>query len=244
MEGSMEGLPLSSNLVDTILSFIKKDPSSRRYERKFKLYLGQSLSVESQLRQIGFYDAYKPRSVSSIYFDNENYSFAKHNIDGERYRLKPRLRWYGDKYNAAKLELKFRDGFNGYKKVYSGFGFSGAIQSFSKSIKKISIFLNKFQSLTNLRPSTKVTYKRRYFLHQSGIRATIDTHIYVESVSVDMYQSKDEIPLGFEVLEIKYMAKNDNYVREYIYPYFTFLSMRLTKCSKYVESVIAISNNK
>ena len=59
-----------------------------------------------------------------------------------------------------------------------------------------------------------------------------------------MYQSKDEIPLGFEVLEIKYMAKNDNYVREYIYPYFTFLSMRLTKCSKYVESVIAISNNK
>ena len=240
----MEELPLSSNLVDTILSFLKEDPSSRRYERKFKLYLGQSLSVESQLRQIGFYDVFKPRSVSSIYFDDEKYSFAKHNIDGERYRLKPRLRWYGDKYNVAKLELKFRDGFNGYKKVYSDFGFLGTTQSFLKSIKKISIFLNKFQSLTNLRPSAKVTYNRRYFLHQSGIRATIDTHIYVESISVDMYQSKNEIPLGFEVLEIKYTAKNDNYVREYIYPHFIYLSMRLTKCSKYVESIIAISNNK
>jgi hypothetical protein len=243
MEGSMERLPLSSDLVDTILSFIKVDSSSRRYERKFKLYLGQSLVVESELRQLGFYEAFKPREVSSIYFDNEKFSFAKHNIDGERYRLKPRLRWYGDNYCAAKLELKFRDGFNGYKNVYSDFGFLGTTQSLSNSIRKISIFLNKFQSLKNLRPSSKVTYQRRYFLHPSGIRATIDTHIYVESISSDMHQSKNQLPIGFEVLEIKYTAENDNYVREYIYPHFIYLSMRLTKCSKYVESILTLSDN-
>ena len=240
----MEEPPLDSNLVDTILSFIKSNPSSKRYERKFKLYLGQSLVVESQLRQIGFYEIFSPRSVSSIYFDDEQYSFAKHNIDGERYRLKPRIRWYDEKYNAAKLELKFRDGFNGYKKTYNGFGFSGTSQSVLKLVKKTSIFLNDFKSLANLRPSTKVSYRRRYFMHPRGVRATIDMDVYAEPISYDMYQSRGEIPLGFEVLEIKYTAEQDDYVRTYIYPCFIYLSMRLTKCSKYVESVLSLSNNK
>ena len=240
----MEGLPLDSNLVDTILSFIESNSSSKRYERKFKLYLGQSLIVESQLRQLGFYEMFTPRSVSSIYFDDEQYSFAKHNIDGERYRLKPRIRWYDKKYNAAKLELKFRDGFNGYKNTYSGFGFSNTPNSVLKLVKKTSNFLNDFRSLTDLRPSTKVTYQRRYFMHPRGIRATIDIDIYAEPISCDIYQSRGEIPLGFEVLEIKYIAGHDDYVREYIYPCFIYLSMRLTKCSKYVESVFSLSNNK
>jgi len=244
MEAAMEEPLLDSNLVDTILSLIKTNSSSKRYERKFKLYLGQGLIVESQLRQLGFYEIFSPRSVSSIYFDDEQYSFAKHNIDGERYRLKPRIRWYDDKYDKAKLELKFRDGFNGYKKTYNGFGFSGTSQSVFKLVKKVSSFLSDFKLLTDLRPSTKVTYQRRYFMHPRGIRATIDIDVYAEPISYDMYQSRDQIPLGFEVLEIKYTSENDNYVREYIYPCFIYLSMRLTKCSKYVESILSLSNNK
>jgi hypothetical protein len=240
----MEKPLLNNNLVDLILKLVELNKSSERNERKFKVRNGQSIAVESILRQTEFYEAFPSRKVSSIYFDDDVFSYAKHNIDGERYRLKPRVRWYDNHYNSAKLEIKYRDGFSGYKNSYKDFGFSDNQNSFENILNNTIIFLQKNYSLKDLKPTVKVSYTRRYFEHPSGIRATIDTNVTAEGINtLNAYKSTAGMLLAFEVLEIKYKTSMDDFVREYIYPNFYTLSTRLTKCSKYVESVIALTDN-
>jgi hypothetical protein len=235
--------PRDGILIDCIKSLISEQPQSRRYERKCKLRYGQSLYIESELRALGFHETYMPRSVSSIYFDDESFSFAKANLDGIRYRIKPRLRWYNAETNNATLELKYRDGFNGYKKQFAHYSFNKNNTSYSAIIGVIQEELRNALHLSNLLPSSQVNYDRRYFEHASGIRATIDTCITVNTPGFTESIINQTIPLGFEVLEIKYIPRLDNYIREFIYPSLSRLSIRLTKCSKYVESIKSVSDN-
>ena len=48
-------------------------------------------------------------------------------------------------------------------------------------------------------------------------RAKIDIDVCAEPIYCDQYQSKYEIPLGFEAVEKKYTALNDYCVRKYIF---------------------------
>ena len=42
-----------------------------------------------------FREVYPLRQVNNIYFDTQEYVLLQHHIDGNQYRKKLRLRWYG-----------------------------------------------------------------------------------------------------------------------------------------------------
>jgi hypothetical protein len=204
-----------------------------RFERKFRMRASDGQIAFSHLLNIGFSTIYDPRQVNSIYYDKANFQFARENIDGERYRVKPRLRWYGDKnlnnQTEASLEYKFRDSFIGYK--YR---------------KKILRPLLEYQNIPSriendlfctVTPTIKISYEREYFYHTSGIRATIDRNISAQNLRSD--KSSNFFSLGYDVLEFKYPIKLDNYFRDSLYGNFSNLApYRLNKSSKYIEGLL------
>ena len=72
-----------------------KSPSLR-YEIKYK----QNIDIKMLLRLIksipaNFRNSYPPRDVNSIYLDDETFFSYNENINGNSYREKYRVRWYG-----------------------------------------------------------------------------------------------------------------------------------------------------
>ena len=96
----------------------------------------------------------------------------------------------------------------------------------------------------NLFLCANVIYQREYFRHSSGIRLTFDKEISCSLINFDQnkYEFKQKhIKLPFEVLEFKYPLMLDNTFREEIFPKLQDFPIRLTKCSKYAESIIALN---
>lgn len=221
----------SSLLSNFIHLYPREEP---RFERKFRIRASDGQISFSHLLNIGFSTIYAPRQVNSIYYDKSNYQFARENIDGERYRVKPRLRWYGDKdldnINEASLEYKFRDSFIGYK-------FRKIIVRPFLEYKNIPSRIENDLFCTVI-PSIKISYDREYFYHNSGIRATIDRNISAQNLRSDKYSNFFSI--GYDVLEFKYPTKLDSYFRDSMYANFTnFAPYRLNKSSKYIEGLLA-----
>ena len=97
----------------------------------------------------------------------------------------------------------------------------------------------------NLFLCANVFYQREYFRHSSGIRLTFDKDISCSLINFDenKYKFKQKhTKLPFEVLEFKYPFMLDNIFREEIFPKLQDFPVRLTKCSKYTESIIALNN--
>ena len=220
------------NSQDILNEFVSaKLLSSPRFERKFRLRSFDSDISVTHLLSLGFHPVYEERQINSIYFDTLDYRFAVENINGERYRVKPRLRWYGnvdiDNKSKATLEYKFRDGFLGYK-------FSKIIEKplyeEVDNIIKSDIFETVYQSV-------KISYQRKYFIHPNGIRATADNKI----VAYNMRLNKStDFMLDYDVIEFKYHESLDNHFREFVFPRYSKLAAyRLNKSSKYVEGLLA-----
>ena len=93
-----------------------------RYERKFILSNQTIPELENLLRnsKFNFKKNYPTRKVNSIYFDDYNASSVLDNLDGNNFKNKVRLRWYGKKklINSPTLELKNKNGYVSYKKIY------------------------------------------------------------------------------------------------------------------------------
>ena len=81
-----------NNIINLVNDMAKRSQSQSRYERKSKINVGQSNFFKGVFNLLGFYKCYEKRKISSIYFDDYNYSFAQSNINGDFYRLKPRIR--------------------------------------------------------------------------------------------------------------------------------------------------------
>ena len=68
-----------------------------------------------------FFNFHHPsRKVNSIYFDTNNYSSIRQNLDGISEKKKIRVRWYGDKKTITDpiLEIKSKKGFEVSKKNF------------------------------------------------------------------------------------------------------------------------------
>ena len=205
-----------------------------RYERKFRLRVSDAKISHAHLLNLGFSPIHNKRRVNSTYFDTSDYRCALENINGERYRIKPRLRWYGEQnYSdsiSAYLEYKFRDGFVGYKYRKT---ISSALPGYEDIASTIENDL--FFSVS---PSIQISYDRNYFFHPSGIRATIDTNIV--SCNLRSWRHADFMPINYDVVEFKYPIELDNFFRESIFLRFNQLSpYRLNKSSKYVEGLLS-----
>ena len=222
----MKKVQLNIEDVVNLLQSVSNSPP--RYERKSRFRRGQDAFIVPILKAYGFISEYPDRFINSIYFDTYDLDFAKANINGDRFRFKPRIRWYNSS-KKRQLEFKFRDGFNGYKLNYNlPSDVGGAIYSANKKIKK--------ETGLSLNPVVKVSYHRSYYIHSNGIRLTVDTGINAHRVDSDEYSNI--VNLDFEVVEFKYESQLDDQFR-YIYNSMVdYIPLRLTKCSKYVESML------
>ena len=207
-----------------------------RYERKFIINNFTIPSLENLLRnsKFKFKKNYAERKVNSIYFDNGNFDSFFENIDGNNFKNKFRLRWYGDKnvISSPTLEIKKKVSYNNSKVFYK-------IKNFKKiklSKKNIEQILNKLRKkynfLLNKSPISSTHYNRLYFISsKNNVRATIDYNINYNNY---LNYSKQNNYSKSIILEIKYSNKKDDIIRRNL----ENISFRINKNSKYINSLV------
>ena len=214
---------------------------SFRNEKKILFFENEQFIIKF-LKVNGFKEIFKERLVNSIYFDDYNLTNLLETIDGEKYRSKIRLRWYGkikDINNNPNLEEKIKVNTKNYKIFYP--------IKLKKAKNKINIKeihneiqgqlnKNKFISLKikNTLPTSFVSYKRSYFA-KSKLRVTIDKDLKFKKFIGDRYLSENENfeKKKFLILEFKFNDESYDLIK--------FLSSqipnRFTKFSKYEFSL-------
>lgn len=201
-----------------------------RIERKFVMTKGQCILAESLLKSIGFVTLYDSRKVTSIYFDNNEHSSLRANVDGSPSRDKIRCRTYDEDYEKSVIETKHKRGVVGYKRIYE-LGDKATNQNNLISLAKSWCDTNLLDVLA---PSSRVEYIRSYYTRDT-IRATIDYKIRSsrivgkESITSAMYD--------YSVIEFKYSVDRDEQFRD-IYQIFSDIAIRNTKSSKYSNSLM------
>ena len=228
------------NIDSIVKNIFSKNMKNIRYERKIKLNLNQSDLFEGILDSIGMIEEFKPRKISSIYFDDDIYSCAQANLNGDRYRFKTRVRWYNDKL-PVNFEIKFKDGFSSFKLVEfikdKEHPFLNGKLSLSTSNFVKSYLLESF-NINFLFKNTKIDFLRKYYINNDGIRATIDTSL--QCAQLEHFCQSPIISLPFELIEFKYPSNLDTYFRKNFLKNLTMIPLRFTKCSKYTESILAL----
>ena len=204
----------------------------RKYiERKNNAYLFKNFLVTNR-----FYKKYDKRIVSSLYFDDLNFSSFKDNVDGNTQRLKTRIRWYNETPDLINLEIKNKNGFLGWKdtiKLKNIKNIEENLRNYPNS--ELENYLKKIFK-KNMFPIIKTKYLREYYEYVHGnVRATIDTQLEFFSVKTNFKINFDK-----EILEFKYPASNDQIFRNYIIPKNNF---RFQKFSKYVVGVNLLNRN-
>ncbi len=214
---------------------------SFRNEKKILFFENEQFIIKF-LKVNGFKEIFKERLVNSIYFDDYNLTNLLETIDGEKYRSKIRLRWYGkikDINNNPNLEEKIKVNTKNYKIFYP--------IKLKKAKNKINIKeihneiqgqlnKNKFISLKikNTLPTSFVSYQRSYFA-KSKLRVTIDKDLKFKKFIGDRYLSENENfeKKKFLILEFKFNDESYDLIK--------FLSSqipnRFTKFSKYEFSL-------
>ncbi len=212
--------------------------SDFRYERKFIINDFTIPQLENLLRnsKLHFKNSYPQRSVNSIYFDDSVSSSILENLDGNNFKTKYRLRWYGDKkiIYLPVFEVKNKHGYLNFKKI-------NKLQilkplKFNKSnidfiLKKLKI---KNDFLVNKIPISSTHYNRLYFISSYyNIRATLDFNINYFNLQNNLNFNLNKFSKSV-ILEIKYSNEKDFWVRESL----NNISLRISKNSKYLNSLI------
>lgn len=214
---------------------------SFRNEKKILFFENEQFIIKF-LKVNGFKEIFKERLVNSIYFDDYNLTNLLETIDGEKYRSKIRLRWYGkikDINNNPNLEEKIKVNTKNYKifypiklkKVKNKINIKEIHNEIQGQLNK-----NKFISLKikNTLPTSFVSYQRSYFA-KSKLRVTIDKDLKFKKFIGDRYLSENENfeKKKFLILEFKFNDESYDLIK--------FLSSqipnRFTKFSKYEFSL-------
>ena len=208
-----------------------------RYERKFiiKLYDLYLLKQKIKLSRHNFLKKYEDRYVNNIYFDTKNMSSLKDNIEGNFFREKIRVRWYGDflgPTNQPILEFKIKKGLMGYKKQYliNSFDLNDGI-NFSDYLKNYFDEQNLINYNYTFSPSVINNYRREYFQsYRNDYRITIDHNIKYYNLKNRSRPRLDHTDYENIIVELKY-AKEDKNIKDLT----NYLRLRLNKNSKYVN---------
>lgn len=221
-----------------------KSEKVKRYERKFFIEGVNIRQIENMIKHLPsfFREIHHERWVNNIYFDRIEFNNFMDNINGNMYRQKFRIRWYGEMFKRIKkpiLECKIKKGLLGDKKNYELDSFimtksidTSTIENLIQN-SKIDPFI-KFQ-LNDQSPLMLNRYKRKYFESIDGkFRITIDSDQSFYKLSrfqnnfLINYQDNNNV-----ILEIKYDNKYDAEASK-ISNNFPF---RLTKSSKYSRGI-------
>jgi len=215
-----------------------------RYERKFFITEINSKDIDSivKLHPAIFSEIFHERSVNNIYFDTPELDNYFDNIDGNMYRVKSRIRWYGRTFGAIEkpvLELKIKNGLLGRKESYllDAFKLDGHfnMQKIVQIIQKKNIPEFVTIGIKSSQPTLLNKYDRRYFLSaDKRYRITIDTNqiFYRIGSQNNFFLNKIKNDLNV-ILELKYNIDADDDVNR-ITEHFPF---RLTKSSKYISGL-------
>ena len=189
-----------------------------------------------------FSEIFHERYINNIYFDFLNFNNFKDNIDGNMYRTKYRIRWYGDmltKIETPVLELKIKKGLVGTKESYklNQFELEKGIDilKIRNLIKVSKINSNVKFSLLDQIPVMLNRYKRKYYVsNDKKFRITIDdeqSFYKINRFNNSFLNSHKD--LNNVIVELKYDKQNESEVNQ-ITNEFPF---RVTKSSKYARGI-------
>lgn len=227
-----------------VLHMESRQNNSYRYERKFLISNIARVNVEQLVLQHPalFTEIYHDRYVNNIYFDSMELRNFMDNIIGNMYRVKHRIRWYGDLLSMVEkpvLELKIKEGLVGtkksfkLKKFYINKGISAAqirsvILNSEVDVTTKSVIKNQIPVLLN-------RYKRRYFQSaDKKFRITIDDEMMFAKFNTFNNKFMERYSdLNHVVMELKYEKEHELEAAKIInrFPF------RLTKSSKYARGV-------
>jgi hypothetical protein len=213
-----------------------------RHELKFTLpdRLEGSLKNWITCHSNAFYVQYPPRQVNNIYFDSYEYAFREDHLNGLFQREKLRFRWYGDswKTNQGQLELKFKRGEIGGKKVEWVQQTVDLTKHSWNQVESLlaenSVFFSNWIHATH--PVMVNRYQREYFTSSDGIvRITVDTgHIVYDQtfgISPNLIFSK---PLDdLVIIEVKASVGEEKRISSVV----SELPLYATQFSKYLSGV-------
>jgi SPX domain protein involved in polyphosphate accumulation len=218
-----------------------------RFERKFFISALSKPQVEQLVRHHPaiFSEVYRPRNVNNIYFDTPDMGCYAENKEGEMFRVKVRIRWYGDLFGPVEkpvLELKIKRGLLGRKESFrlTPFHFDPGDSSFSLPAliaddDRADLAEVIRHELGRLKPVLINRYARRYYLSADRrFRITIDSQMaFFAGPAHGDARLRQVIDRDNTVLELKYNHEND-VEADRISGYFPF---RLTRSSKYVRGI-------
>lgn len=205
-------------------------PETERVERKFLMSQGQSIQTNSILLRHGFAEAFQPRQVNSVYYDDLEFTCLRDNIDGVPNRDKLRVRYYGDSYERAKIEIKHKRSTIGYKSTF----FLGGQEASALEVIDSATEWCRRNVLDSIVPVAHVSYARSYY-EKDWLRATVDKS--VQSGRIIGNSRLTSSMFNYEVVEFKYPSSFDEEFRS-IYKNFDHMAIRNTKCSKYSNALM------
>jgi len=189
---------------------------SFRKEKKFRVTVSDFYKFQDQLYQQGMETLFKPRLITSVYFDTVDLNMFHDSEEGILPRKKVRIRWYNDD-QLFTLENK-TSSIEGRFKVTS---------KLENSISENEIFTqNRLDAhYGQIQPTLKVSYKRSYFVFNE-MRITFDKDICYQNLKY-AYKRKYHDPE--RVIEIKIPANcPDDFVERLI----PFPTARFSKYSR------------
>lgn len=189
---------------------------SYRLEKKFRVTVGEFISLQNQLLKQGMVRLYESRKIRSLYFDSRNLGMFNDSEEGILPRKKVRVRYYNDESKFS-FEKKISSIEGRYKQT--------------KSLKHLScvsdllnekFFDNQYGLIT---PSLLVNYDRAYFSFKS-MRITFDCNISY-SAHYDRFKKISRDPEN--VVEIKVLP---NVPEDYIFSHVPYATSRFSKYSR------------
>jgi len=222
----------------------KNDPQKEiRFEKKwiYKNKHFDQLFNKLSRSNLRFKSHHQSRIVNSIYFDDLNLSNVKDNLEGEKKRIKYRVRWYGSENNInnAFFETKYKEAFKTFKSKKK-LKLEKTLKT--NDFKNLDILKEKinFKGFNKniLNPKIHISYKRTYLVSSNNlIRATIDENIKYKKLN--MYNENFYRKFNNIILEMKYDISLDQYFRSMI----NEVSSRYSKNSKYVNCMLFPTRN-
>lgn len=219
-----------------------------RYERKFFISALSQHEVKSilKLHPSMFKEIFHKRYINNIYFDTPNFDSYSDNVEGSTFRIKFRIRWYGDMFKRVEkpvLELKIKNSMLGRKESYKlkPFDFDSSINSsvIAKVFEDSDLPESIKQRVKYITPSLVNRYVREYYISANKkFRITIDNEQAFYSIQ-NKHNSFLNKFVDFDntILELKYDNCHDSEA-SIISSQFQF---RMTKSSKYVNGMSKIN---
>lgn len=222
-----------------------KDIKKARYERKFTVSEIDRHEAEAIIKSnpAMFSEIYHERFVNNLYLDSSDLESYHDNVMGRDFRLKTRVRWYGDAFGNVKkpiLEMKIKNSELGSKYSFqlNPFAFDSSFSReifIRKAMARPRIPTWVLDHVKSLNFALFNRYRRKYFISRDGkYRVTLDSDFEFYSIVHQNNSFLERIREDeYVVVELKYAEGMDSGA-ETITNSFPF---RLTKSSKYISGM-------